>query len=186
LIKILITGRPGIGKTTVVKKIMEMCSGAGLKVGGMITYEIREGGRRVGFKVIDVSIGREGTLARVGLSGRFRIGRYTVNLNDLEDVGVRAIRRALSDADVVVIDEIGPMELFSDEFKRAVEDAFNSEKPVIATIHIRADRYPLCRRIKRLSGVKVYVTSYSNRNALPRIIFDELMNFIKRMKSLSY
>ena len=183
MIKVLVTGRPGIGKTTVVKRIMEMCSRSGFRVGGMITYEVRERGRRVGFKIVDVLTGREGVLAKVGIPGMFKIGRYTVNLSDLEDVGVRAIRRALSEADIVVIDEIGPMELFSEEFKKAVKEAFNSTKPVVATIHIKADRYPLCRRIKRLPNVKLYVTNYSNRDSLPKVIFRELIESLKQTKS---
>lgn len=183
MIKILVTGRPGIGKTTVVKKVAKMCSDIGLKVGGMITYEMREGGRRVGFKVVDILTNREGILAKVGFGGRYRIGKYIVDLNDLEEVGVGAIKRALAEADLIIIDEIGPMELFSEEFNRIVREAFNSEKPVVATIHIRADRYPLCREIKRLPNVKVYVTNYSNRNALPKIIFNDLMNWFQLKES---
>lgn len=183
MIKVLITGRPGIGKTTVVKRVMEMCLKFGIKVGGMITYEMREEGRRVGFKVVDVLTRKEGILAKIGISGKFRIGKYTVNLRDLENVGVRAIREALSKADIVIIDEIGPMELFSEEFRKVVEEAFNSRKPVIATIHIKADRYPLCRRIKRFPNVKMYVINYSNRNFLPKMIFRELMNYLKQTKS---
>ncbi|RLE75205.1 MAG: NTPase [Thermoprotei archaeon] len=177
--KILVTGRPGIGKTTVVRRVAELCSRAGLKAGGMVTYEVREGGRRVGFKILDLMTGEEGVLAWVGLPGRLRVGRYTVSLEGLEGVGVRAIRRALEGADVVIIDEIGPMELYSEEFKRAVEDALASDKPVVATIHVRADRYPFCRRVKSTPGVKVYTVTLSNRNALPRVIFSELSSLLR-------
>ena len=176
--KILITGRPGIGKTTIVRKVIDMCKKEGIKVGGMISYEVREGGRRVGFKILDVMNNIEGVLAWIGLKGRYRVGKYTVKIDDLNNIGVKAIREALEKADVVVIDEIGPMELYSDEFKKVVEEAFSSNKPVIATIHIKADRDPFARRIKQRKDVKLYVVTYYNRNRLPLEIFSQIKSYL--------
>jgi len=175
--KILITGRPGIGKTTVVKRLIELCRNMGLKVGGMISYEVREHSRRVGFKILDIASNKEGILAWVGLPGSLRVGKYTVNIKDLNEIGVNAIRRAIEEDDIVVIDEIGPMELFSDYFKKIVEKAFNSKKIVIATIHIKADRYPFARKIKRRPDVKIFVVNLANRKFLHKEIFNLIKSY---------
>jgi len=165
--KILVTGRPGIGKTTLVLKVSEMLKERGVSVGGIITREVRRGGVRVGFEIIDVGSGRRGILAWAGRGSGPRVGKYTVNLSDLETVGVSSIINALEKCQVVVIDEIGPMELFSAKFRDAVWKAFTSEKTVLATIHIRADRYEFCRRLKRLPEVRIFELTLSNRDVLP-------------------
>ncbi len=132
---VLITGMPGCGKTTLCLTIKEVLEGEGFKVGGLMTPEVREGGRRVAFKLVDLLDGEEGLLATVKGGKGPRVGRYTVLVEEIDRVGVKAIEKALREADVVLIDEIGKMELFSDRFKLAVEKALNSEKPVLATLH---------------------------------------------------
>ena len=172
----LLTGRPGIGKTTALSKIVEKLRAEGYKVGGMITFEVRSGGRRIGFKVRDITTGEEGWLARKGSGSGPRVGRYVVDLNDLERIGVSAIRKAVQEADVIAIDEIGPMELYSEEFKNAVTEAFNSGKPVVATIHIRADRYPFTRNLKRKA--KLFYLTLENRDKIPEIVYNEVKKFL--------
>ncbi|MEM2795263.1 MAG: NTPase, partial [Thermofilaceae archaeon] len=131
---LLITGHPGVGKTTAVLKVTEELRKLGIHVGGFISREIRESGVRTGFVVVDLSTGEEAYLARVG-KGLPRIGKYVVLVGELERVGVKAIIKALEISDVIVIDEIGPMKLYSPLFRKAVVKALNSSKPVIATIH---------------------------------------------------
>ena len=176
----LITGRPGIGKTTALHRIAEMLSKRGYSVGGMVTFEVRERGRRVGFKIRDILEGREGWLAHIGFKSGPRVGKYIVNLNDLNEIGVQAILSAVERADVVCIDEIGPMELYSREFKNAVLRAFDSGKPVVATIHIRADRDPFARSIKRREDVELYVLSLENRNRVPVQIFEKILALLAK------
>ncbi|MEM0376933.1 MAG: NTPase [Thermofilum sp.] len=164
---LLVTGRPGIGKTTCVQRTAELLVSRGVRVGGMITLERREGGVRVGFEVRDVAGRRVGTLASVGGGSGPRIGRYVVNLADLESVGVGAIERAMREAQVILIDEIGPMELLSRRFVDAVFAALDSPKPVLATIHVRAGETDVGRRILSRSDVKLYTITLEVRERLP-------------------
>jgi len=141
----------------------------------MITREVRKNGRRIGFKITALDTGEEGTLASVRKASRLSgvpFGRYLVHVSELERVGVSAIRRALVEADLIVIDEIGPMEYKSDEFVRVVGDVLKSEKPLLAVVHRRmADRFrPLGR---------MHVLSVENRDKEFGIILDEIMGELK-------
>ncbi len=161
--KLLVTGRPGCGKTTLCEGVIERLKDK-MCIGGFVSGEIREGGVRKGFMIRDIGSGDEGVLAHVDRQGGPRVGRYGVNLDDLNSVGVGAIHKALKDCDLVVIDEIGPMELFSKEFVKVVKDAFSSDTHVIATIHFRSkDR--LVEKLG-LKDVPVWVLDEENRDVL--------------------
>jgi nucleoside-triphosphatase len=122
----LLTGSPGIGKTTMLLKIVEALKAKGCSVGGMVSREVRDGGTRVGFEILNLKTKERGWLAHVNQKTGPQVGKYRVNLEDLNNVGVGAIISAVKDCDVVAIDEIGPMELFSEKFKQAVKDAVES------------------------------------------------------------
>ncbi|WP_054856172.1 50S ribosome-binding GTPase [Vulcanisaeta sp. JCM 16161] len=93
MLRVLITGPPGVGKTTLIKRVVDHARSVGVSVYGFITTEVREGGSRVGFKIVDVSSGREAWLAHVSLfKGGPMVGKYNVNLRAMEDVGIPAIR----------------------------------------------------------------------------------------------
>ncbi|MEM2929883.1 MAG: NTPase [Thermoproteota archaeon] len=173
--KILVTGRPGIGKTTVVSKVAQGLRERGVSFGGMITYETREKGVRTGFLVEDLKTGWKGLMASVNYSSGPRVGRYVVNLVELDRVGVKAIRDAVERDEVVIIDEIGPMELYSESFRKAVSEAFASAKSVVATIHQRASQYSFCRTILSTSGVSTFVVTLGNRDLLPKTILNKLL-----------
>ncbi|ABL78405.1 NTPase [Thermofilum pendens] len=176
----LLTGRPGIGKTTCVVKTAELLVSRGVKVGGMVTHEVREGGSRVGFKVRDLLTGREGFLAKVGAGAGPRVGKYVVHVEELEAVGVGAILRAVSEAQVVVIDEIGPMELYSPSFLPAVLKALDSDKPVLATIHERESSSGRLRGILERGDVKLYTVTLQNRDLLPPQLAREIASLVAR------
>lgn len=169
----LLTGRPGAGKTTVIQAV---AAKLGKRAAGFYTAEIREGGRRVGFRLVTVGLepAQEGLLARIGLPSRHRVGRYGVHLADLERFGVGALVRAVEDPDValVVIDEIGKMELLSITFREAVQKALSSPKAVLATI--MATRHPWVEAIKLRPGVFLTEVTPQNRDALPDRVFDWL------------
>jgi nucleoside-triphosphatase len=90
----------------------------------MFSREVREGDSRVGFEVVDVANAKVGWLAHVNQQGGPQVGKYHVNLGDLEAVGVKAIAEATEKQDVVVVDEVGPMELFSEKFKQATREGW--------------------------------------------------------------
>lgn len=173
---IFITGRPGIGKSTVCMRVMELLRQSNLKIGGVICPEVRIKGRRVGFKIIDLLTSREGWLAHVNLKTGIRIGKYHVNLNDLNEIGVNGILNAIEEADVIVIDEIGPMELKSSLFKKAIYKSFRSGKPVLSVIHWRLGGAFI--RNLRASSFKIFEVNLSNRNYLHETIFKSLMKYL--------
>ena len=176
----MVTGRPGIGKTTAVLRAAEELRRRGLRIGGMVSREVRRGGVRVGFIVSDLMTGEEGYLAKVG-RGEPRVGKYVVLVGELERVGVAAIRRALQGADVVVIDEIGPMELYSEEFKAAVAEALDSPRPVVATIHVRAGRYPFGRAVLSRSDCTLLRLTLDNRGSAPLRIVELVLRALGRV-----
>jgi len=175
---LLLTGEPGVGKTTVLVKVVEALKMRGYSVGGMISRETREDGVRVGFEIVDIATGRRGWLAHVNQPTSPRIGRYRVNLADLEGVGVEAIGVAVKTCDVVVIDEIGPMELFSEKFKITVRKAIESEKLVVAVVHWRVkDR--LVEEAKMRDDAELAVVTHENRNRLHEEIVEMAVAFLK-------
>ena len=107
----MITGPPRCGKTTLVTTINREFSSR-QKFGGFITEELREKGKRVGFKIISLSDKKEGLLARKGILSPYRVGRYGVNTGDLERIGCASIANALLSRNIIIIDEVGKMELF--------------------------------------------------------------------------
>ncbi|ATZ61399.2 MAG: NTPase [Methanosarcinales archaeon Met12] len=158
--RIAITGPPRIGKTTICRRVIDSL---GCRVGGMSTSEIRDGDR-IGFQIMDLMTGMVGTLAHVHGAGP-RIGKYHVNLADLDNIGAKAIECSI-DAERIVIDEIGPMELKSERFVRAVEMALNSNKPMLVTLHQRS-RHSLAERIR--SEFEVREITKENRD---RIVYE--------------
>ncbi|MEM3519780.1 MAG: NTPase [Candidatus Hadarchaeales archaeon] len=131
----LITGPPGCGKSSIIHRTVKILESDGFKAGGVYCPEIRVAGERVGFKIIDVMDGKEGILAHVKQPFGPTVSKYRVNIQDLESIGVVAIEKALQAADFLVIDEIAPMEGYSEKFVQAVERALDSEKPLLAAIH---------------------------------------------------
>lgn len=128
----LITGRPGVGKTTLVKKIIKGLLSRSLGVTGFYTEEIREDKIRVGFRIMNVHGEEEGILSHIGISSRYRIGKYKVNVKAISDV-VERIEGDLSrgKSEFLIIDEIGPMELYSEEFKEFVKVQLSKYYPII-------------------------------------------------------
>ena len=133
--KFFLTGRPGCGKSTVLMRIIDILKKKGLKVGGFITPEIRKDGKRLGFKVVNIHSGEEGILASVDQKEGPRVGKYHVNLEDFERVALKALDFALNNCDVICVDELGKMELFSEKFKKKIEKILRSPKPAIIVLH---------------------------------------------------
>lgn len=161
----LITGRPGIGKTTVVTKTANILKERGCYVGGMLSREVRENGVRIGFEILDLSSQKRGWLAHVNQKIGPQVGKYHVNLTDLEIVGAQAILNAIENCDVIAIDEIGPMELFSQKFKIAVETALESRKLVIAVVHWKA-KDKLITDTKARTDAQIFEVTAENRETI--------------------
>lgn len=141
--KILITGDPGCGKTTLIRRVVEKLRPT-VPMTGFLTEEFLEDGKRAGFRGVTLD-GREFVLARRDAGGEFRVGPYGVTLEGLESVGVPALDPAA--ARLVVLDEIGKMESFSERFRDAVEALLASEVPMIGTVAWHGVGFP--KRIRQ-------------------------------------
>jgi nucleoside-triphosphatase len=175
---LLLTGNPGVGKTTVLLKTVEALRVMDYSVGGMISREVRSCGERVGFEILDLSNNSRGWLAHVNQPSGPRVGKYSVNLNDLENTGVAAILKAVESHDAICIDEVGPMELFSEKFKEAVRRAIDCEKLVVAIVHWRA-RDKLIDEVKTREDAEIMVVTIENRSTLHEFIVEKAVDFLK-------
>ena len=158
--RILLTGRPGCGKTTLIKRIVEDLA---RPAGGFYTEEIREGDRRVGFKLITLD-GKEAVFADVNFKTSERVGKYGLDLAKLETVGISAVRKAVQARQLIVIDEIGPMEIRSAIFRDVISETFDSDVPILATIVARS--LPFTDAIKKRSDVCLVEVRPENREEL--------------------
>lgn len=170
---LLITGRPGVGKTTVLRKVADHFGSGAI---GFLTEEIREQGKRVGFKVSTLD-GREGLLAHVDVSSPYRVGRYGVLVSDFELVAVDPLFRQLNEARLVILDEIGKMELYSKKFVELIFTLLDHPIPLLASITERP--HPLADAIKQRPDVELIAVSPSNRNHLPERLVGRLEEMLK-------
>ena len=176
---LLLTGNPGVGKTTVLMKTIEALKAKGYGVGGMISREVRSGGVRIGFEILDLESGRRGWLSHVNQPLGPQVGKYRVNMRDLEGIGVVAILNAVEGMDVVAVDEVGPMELFSEKFKDAVRKAVESRKLVVGVVHWKA-RDRLIEEVRARQDSQVYLVNVENRERLCEEIVRNAAEFLKR------
>lgn len=168
--RILLEGRPGSGKTTLARRIVAGLRERDIPVAGFTTEEIREAGERVGFAIETVD-GERDTLAHVDLPGPPRVGQYGVDLEPLERLAIPALQPA--PGTLVVIDELGKMELASRAFRDAVEELFASPADVVATVHVF--RHPLTDALKARPDVERLQVTAANRDDLARILVRKLM-----------
>ncbi|UCF44851.1 MAG: NTPase [Candidatus Bathyarchaeota archaeon] len=177
---LLLTGNPGCGKTTVLMKTVKALKGKRVCVGGMISCEVREGGRRVGFEILDLSSSRRGWLAHVNQKNGPQVGKYRVNIKDLNAIGAQAITGAVEKCEAIAIDEVGPMELFSERFKGAVLKALKSRKLVLAVVHWKAQD-KLINEAKNREDAETIIVNVENREKLPEQITEKALKVLPEL-----
>lgn len=163
---LLITGLPGVGKTTLIKKLSE-----GLKSFnpvGFYTAEIREKGERKGFELISLE-GKKGILSHKDIRSPYKVGRYKVDIKGFEDF-LESILFFNPLTHLIIIDEIGKMECLSDRFKKLLKEILNSEKWVIATIALKGSG--LIAEVKEREDVQLFEITKKNRDSLLKEISD--------------
>ena len=178
---ILLTGRPGVGKTTLVNRVHEHYSKNGFKIEGLTTREVREDNVRMGFMITDLSSGQEGWLAKKDVGTGPRVGSYVVVSHDLENIGVAALERSMSGAaDLVIVDEIGPMEMTSTLFRTNISKILNGNKAVVATVKF-GSRYPEVESTWQRS-LRWEITK-ENRESIYRRIIRQVDDWIRDPRS---
>ncbi|XP_063162856.1 cancer-related nucleoside-triphosphatase [Candoia aspera] len=186
---VFLTGPPGIGKTTLIRKAADILKSSGLPIDGFYTEEVREGGRRIGFDVVTLN-GRRGILSRVG-SGHsaarheYRVGQYVVDLASFEQLALPLLRNADFGSStmkkVCIIDEIGKMELFSQTFIQSVEQILNGSGTVIfGTIPVpKGKPLRLVEEIRNRKEVKLFSITKENRDGILQEVVTTVENCLK-------
>jgi nucleoside-triphosphatase len=172
---LLLTGHPGIGKTTIIKQVVDkLCD----RAGGFYTEEIRGPGGRQGFRLITLG-GKEVVLSHKDLRGPQvpRVGRYGVDVDALERVGVRALQQAMDAGKIVIVDEIGRMELFSAGFQETLMYAFMGSNTVIGTVMRKS--HPEAEAFKILAQVEIWEVDQRNRDDMA----ERVLRCLKRKRT---
>ncbi len=172
-----------MGKSTLIYRVVKRLEEAGIgDAGGFYTLEVSRGGKRIGFDIHTLD-GHSGRLARVGFESRHRLGRYGIDMEGFERVALPALERALEDRSVVVIDEIGYMELKSRRFRDLVIRALDSSKPVLATVMRKP--FDFAEKIKNRNDVILITVRVDNRDALVKEILEMLKAVLEKGRLLS-
>jgi len=157
---IFLTGRPGVGKTTLLHRAIDRLPSL---AGGFFTRELREQGARVGFE-FELLDGRTGLLAHVRSDSPYRVGKYGVEIAAFEHIAVEGLEEALSKPGVIVVDEVGRMELYSDRFQSAVHRILDSNHVVFGVLQIRRNAF--LDAIRSRADVHVIEVTPGNRDRL--------------------
>ncbi len=164
---ILLTGPPRCGKSTVIEKLIQQIH---KPITGFFTRETKEKGRRVGFSIITLD-GKEGILARQESKSERRVGKYGVNVDELDRIGVPAMIPSKPD-EIVIIDEIGKMECFSPLFRETLIKTLDSANSVVGSIAQKGS--PFIEKIKDRKDVLLVTVSEKNRDSLPSFLLERI------------
>ena len=175
--KIGITGLPRSGKSAVLDKVVSMVvdehkadhhsSTSGQRViGGMRTEAIIENGERVGYACIDIETGERGVMAHREIDSRNRILGYGIDPSEIDRIGVPAIRNAVGNCEILVVDEVGKFSVESEGFVEVVRAALEYDMPTLLTLH-KKSRHPLLQDIRRRDDGRILEVTPVNRALLP-------------------
>lgn len=165
-IKIGITGLPGSGKTYTLKRVIEMLQKDNITIGGMMDEKVTDGRHETGLTVCNLMTGEKVVFASPENESKIMVGNLGVDLSMFESVSIEAIKNACASCDLIVIDEVGKVEVESQAFVDAVKEALDVDKPMIITLH-KKSRNPLLQDIRRRDDVRILEVTPTNRNLLP-------------------
>lgn len=168
---IFLTGAPSSGKTTVIKKVIK---GLDVPANGFYTGEEKTEGKRVGFLMTTLD-GKSGHLGHQDIKSDFAIRRYGVSIENIENIAVPAI--APVNSHIIILDEIGKMECFSERFKQAATNALESPNIVIGTIAFGGTDF--IQAIKKREDIEIHEVTQENRDSLPDLILRKISSLLK-------
>lgn len=167
--KIFITGEPRVGKTTLIKEIVEILIKNGFTISGFITEEIKIKGERVGFKICDLATKEELIFASKEKKSDYVFGKYYLNIDNLETIFRISLKR---DFDILIIDEIGKMEFFSEFFKQKIFELMNSNINIIGVLH-----RSFVDKFNRYG--KIFVLNFNNRHSIKNSVLNLILREVK-------
>lgn len=168
----LLVGPPRVGKSTVVARLVEQLRGAGVRVGGFVTAEVRQDNHRVGFRTTEIG-GPGALMAYSGWPDAPRHGRYGVDVAGFERIALPALDRAAASAEVVVLDELGQMQLLSDALTARLSPLLTLPVPLVATVQAAA--HPTLDALKRRDDVELVTVTEGNRSGLAALLVPQLL-----------
>ena len=173
--KILITGPPRCGKSTLISKLIEYYNNEkNYTIHGFLTPEIREKGDRIGFDIVDIYSGKTSQLARVGdFKTKYKLGKYNVFIQEFDKYIEDNLSLEEKTIDLIVIDEIGKMELFSDKFQDFIKNIFSLKISILATIGLKLS-HPLKTYLLNLPSV--LLLNLNKRNS--QLVFEKVTSLI--------
>lgn len=161
--KILITGPPRSGKSTLIIKLIDYFCNLNYKIHGFLTPEVRKDGNRIGFDIEDINSRERGKLARIGnYTTNYKLGRYHIFIEEFEEIISKLENIEFRALDLIIIDEIGKMELFSKKFQNLINKFFHSNIKIIATIGQRI-KHPLKDSLLKIPEVIFFTLSRQNQ-----------------------
>jgi nucleoside-triphosphatase len=163
---IFLTGAPSSGKTTVIRKVIKSLT---FPANGFYTEEERIAGKRVGFLMHTLD-GRKGYLGHQDIKSDFHIRRYGVSIENIETIAVPSITPV--NRNIIILDEIGKMECFSEVFKEAAKRALDSPNIVVGTITFGGDDF--IQGIKSRDDIEIHEVTPDNRDVLPDMILKKI------------
>lgn len=171
---ILITGSPRIGKTTILQRVNDRLTARGYQAGGIYCPERRVDDERVGMDLVDVMTGETRTLAHVDRTDGPNVGRYRVNVDNVDTMYTSAFQHAFANADVLLVDEIAPMQTYSEEFPDQIRKVLDAKLPLIATIQY-ASTDGFIGAVKRRDDIELVEVTKETREELPATITDMIL-----------
>jgi nucleoside-triphosphatase len=171
--KILLTGEPRVGKTTALKKIIQRIGETNCI--GFYTEEIRNEFDRIGFDCVSLD-GRRARIADINFKSDIRMGRYGIDIEAFEDIALKAINTSLSSNKVIIIDEIGPIQLLSTKFKQEIYNILASPNWVVGTIFY--NKHPDADEIKKAPGIKLFRVTSECRDIIIEDIFHDIQGLV--------